>query len=508
MRRLYVLLLILFASLCVRAQISVKEGSFKQVGQFYTMKEDMTDDNYTPFAVIRINTENMTAAQVEQLGFQGDARTFFDVEFHEKEVWVYLTYLATYLKITHPDLSSTEFTIPYDMEPLQGYEMVLVNGAVASSAGRGSLTVTTVPEGAALVINGVSMGTAPYYNDLMAVGRYEITVSKEDYQIATRIVEITDNADVKIEIPLDLQMGQLYVESKPAGATVYVNDIKKGVTPLLINDVELGRHHVRIEKNGYVTKEEDAWFTVNYPFTLDVVMILACKTKSFKVKGVTFDMIEVEGGTYMMGATKEQEQYAHDNEKPVHEVTVSSFYIGKYEVTENLWNAVMHGKKPIKDSAGEMPKIGITWNEAQVFIQKLNKITKSKFRLPTEAEWQYAARGGKASNGFVYSGSDNLSKVGWYAGNDQRRHQVGMADPNELGIYDMSGNVIEFCSDYYGSYSAEKQVNPKGPATGNKRVVVGGSYSSGSKVCRVSSRIAMVPDKKYGDCGFRLVLEP
>lgn len=508
MRRLYVLLLILFASLCVKAQISVKEGSFHDAGQFFTMKEDMTDDNYTPFAVIRVKTENMTAAQVEQLGFQGDARTFFDVEFHDTEVWVYLTYLATYLKITHPDLSSTEFTIPYDMEPLKGYEMVLVNGVVASSAGRGALTVTTKPEGASLTINGVPIGSTPYYNEMIAAGRYEITVSKKDYQIVTRIVEITDKADVKIEIPLDREMGQLYVESKPAGATVYVNDIKKGVTPLFINDVEWGRHHVRIEKNGYVTKEKDVWFDNNNSFTLDVTMILVCKTKSFKVKGVTFDMLMVEGGSYMMGATKEQEQYAHDNEKPVHEVTVSSFYIGKYVVTENLWDAVMYGKKPKNNVSGEEPKTGITWNDAQSFINKLNKITKSKFRLPTEAEWQYAARGGKAGNGFVYSGSDNLSDVGWYDQNASNKHRVATADPNELGIYDMSGNVIEFCSDYYGSYSAEKQVNPKGPATGNKRVVVGGSYSSGSKLCRVSSRIAMAPDKRYGDCGFRLVLEP
>lgn len=508
MRRLYVLLLILFASLCVRAQISVKEGSFKQVGQFYTMKEDMTDDNYTPFAVIRINTENMTAAQVEQLGFQGDARTFFDVEFHEKEVWVYLTYLATYLKITHPDLSSTEFTIPYDMEPLQGYEMVLVNGAVASSAGRGSLTVTTVPEGAALVINGVSMGTAPYYNDLMAAGHYEIKVSMKDYQTATRTVDIADKADVKVEIPMDLLLGQLNVESKPTGATVYVDGVKKGVTPLAINDVTTGQHNLRLEKDGYVTKEENAWFNVSQPNTLDIVMVLACKTKSFTVKGVTFDMIEVQGGTYMMGATKEQEQYAHDNEKPVHKVTVDSFYIGKCEVTESLWDAVMNGKKPKKDGYEDTPKTGITWNDAQLFINKLNKITKSKFRLPTEAEWQYAARGGKASNGFVYSGDDDLNNVGWYDGNATSKHQVAMAAPNELGIYDMSGNVIEFCSDYYGKYSAEMQVNPKGPATGTKRVVVGGSYSGGNKLCRVTSRIAMAPDKKYGDCGFRLVLEP
>jgi formylglycine-generating enzyme required for sulfatase activity len=492
----------------MQAQISVKEGSFKQVGQFYTMKDDMTDDNYAPYAVIRIKTENMTSEQVEKLGFQGDARTFFDVEFHDTEVWVYLTYLASYLKITHPDLSSTEFTIPYDMEPLQGYEIVLVNGAVASSAGRGSLTVTTVPEGAALVINGVSMGTTPYYNDLMAAGRYEITVSMNDYQTATRTVDITDKADVTVKIPMDLLIGQLKVESKPAGATVYVDGVRKGVTPLLINDVAIGEHNLRFEKDGYVTKEEDAMFYVDQRYTFEVVMMVACKTKSFTVKGVTFEMIEVEGGTYMMGATKEQEQYAHDNEKPVHEVTVDRFYIGKYEVTENLWNAVMNGKKPIKGSDGEMPKIGITWNDAQVFIQKLNKITKSKFRLPTEAEWQYAARGGKANNGFVYSGGNNLEMLGWYNGNATKIHQVAMAWPNELGLYDMSGNVIEFCSDYYGSYSAEKQVNPKGPATGNKRVVVGGSYSSGSKLCRVSSRIAMAPDKIYGDCGFRLVLEP
>ena len=251
MKKLSLFLLLFLISLGIRAQISVKDGSFKEVGQFYTMLEDMTDDNYTPFAVIRVKTEKMTAEQVEKLGFHGDARTFFNIEFHDTEVWVYLTYLATYLKITHPDLSSTEFTIPYDMEPLHGYEILLVNGAVdRNGGGSGSLTLTTVPSEATLKINGMDVGEiTPYHNDMMAAGTYEITVSKERYKTTTKSIVLKNGDNQQVEITLAPVCGIIDVTTEPSGATVFVNNKKYGLTPLKISDVQVGDIIIKIEKD-------------------------------------------------------------------------------------------------------------------------------------------------------------------------------------------------------------------------------------------------------------------
>ena len=530
MKKILFFMLFCLVSFMIQAQISVKEGSFKEVGQFYTMREDMTDDNYTPYAVIRVKGEKMTAEEIQNLGFKGDARTFIEVEPHNDEVWVYLTYLATYLKITHPDLSTTEFTIPYDLKPLHGYELVVVNGAAPTTAGKGVLTVTTVPEGATLVINNVTMQVpTPYHNDMMAAGKYTITVSKPNYITTTRTVDIADNADVKVEIRMDLSFGKINIETEPAGATVYVDDIKKGVSPLTINDVRIGTHVVKIEKNDYETIEEQINLEENKELKLRKWLHVFHKTRTFSVKHVTFEMVEVKGGTFMMGATPEQEQYANDDEKPVHKVTVSDYYIGRFEVTQSLWLAVMGGKNPSHKTGSDKPVESVSWNDVQKFIKKLNKITKANFRLPTEAEWQYAARGGKWSKGYVYSGGDDLRVTGWFTDNSgneiygggrtsqqrqdymvmtRHHHDVGGKNPNELGLYDMSGNVFEYCSDFYTKYSSESQTNPTGSATGNKHVVVSGSYKSPSHLCRITSRIAVAPDEVYHDCGFRLALDP
>ena len=227
-------------------------------------------------------------------------------------------------------------------------------------------------------------------------------------------------------------------------------------------------------------------------------------------------MVTVEGGTFQMGATSEQGSDAFDNEKPVHSVTLSSYQIGKYEVTQKLWKAVM-GSNPegmgdldSKFFGDNLPVVRGSWNDIQTFITKLNQITGKRFRLPTEAEWEYAARGGNSSRGYKYSGSNNISDVAWYDDNsDLKPHAVGGKSPNELGIYDMSGNVWEWCQDAwdYDYYSKSPSSNPecKGDS-GSCRVDRGGSWGLSAGNCRVSNRINISPD--YGDCGmgFRLAL--
>ena len=229
---------------------------------------------------------------------------------------------------------------------------------------------------------------------------------------------------------------------------------------------------------------------------------------SLTVNGVIFEMVYVEGGTFDMGATSEQGSDAYDWEKPVHRVTLSDYYIGKYEVTQELWEAVM-GSNPSYFIGAQNPVEYVSWNDCQNFIKKLSSLTGMTFRLPTEAEWEYAARGGKKSLHYKYSGSGNIDDVAWYYDNSgSSTHAVGTKTANELGIYDMSGNVWEWCSDWYGGYSAGAQTNPQGPSTGSSRVLRGGSWDFGAGSCRVSFRNRSGPVNSFNDGGLRLVLVP
>ena len=226
--------------------------------------------------------------------------------------------------------------------------------------------------------------------------------------------------------------------------------------------------------------------------------------KTFTVGGVTFTMMPVESGTFTMGATSEQ-QDPSDFEKPTHRVTLSSYYIGKYEVTQDLWKAVM-GSNPSKWKGDNLPVECVSWYDCQEFIKKLNTMTGKKFRLPTEAEWEYAARGGNRSRGYQYSGSNNLNDVAWYDDNSGRwTHPVGTKAPNELGIYDMSGNVLEWCQDWFDWYSSNAKTNPTGPRSGSGRVTRGGCWIDAEE-CRVTCRYLYTPGSKSNYFGLRLAL--
>lgn len=224
----------------------------------------------------------------------------------------------------------------------------------------------------------------------------------------------------------------------------------------------------------------------------------------FTVRGVSFEMVRVEGGTFRMGATSEQEDEAHGDEKPVHSVTLSSYYIGKTEVTQALWQAVM-GSNPSGFKGADLPVECVSWDDCQEFIQKLNSLTGRNFRLPTEAEWEFACRGGNKSNGYKYSGSNDIDNVAWYDGYSGA-HPVGTKAPNELGIYDMSGNVWEWCSDWYADYTSYSQTDPTGPQSGSSRVRRGGSWSYNAGYCRSSDRYDGNPTIRRSSLGLRLAL--
>jgi formylglycine-generating enzyme required for sulfatase activity len=222
--------------------------------------------------------------------------------------------------------------------------------------------------------------------------------------------------------------------------------------------------------------------------------------------GVTFTMVAVQGGTFQMGATAEQGSDAYDGEKPAHQVTLSDYYIGQTEVTQALWQAVM-GSNPSNWKGNNLPVETVSWNDCQQFITKLNQLTGRKFRLPTEAEWEYAARGGNKSRGYKYAGSNDLGSVAWYVGNSgSKTHPVGQKQANELGIYDMACNVYEWCQDWYGSYSSGAQTNPMGPSSASLRVNRGGCWFSIARCCRVSYRLNNNPDRRDNFLGLRLAL--
>ena len=231
-------------------------------------------------------------------------------------------------------------------------------------------------------------------------------------------------------------------------------------------------------------------------------------------KGVKFDMVFVEGGTFYMGSQNEDstsinyDPDARPDEAPVHKVTLNGYYIATTEVTQNLWRHVTGDENFSTEWGGQYPAYNISIDETPKFLTRLNRVTGLRFRLPTEAEWEYAARGVKNSQKYKYPGSNNIEDVAWYWQNsNDQLHPVASKNPNELGIYDMSGNVREWCSDWADFYTEEDQVNPKGPSSGHFRIMRGGSRYNNFQLCRTTYRNCQ---QFYSDddlTGFRLVLD-
>lgn len=217
------------------------------------------------------------------------------------------------------------------------------------------------------------------------------------------------------------------------------------------------------------------------------------QVETFTVNGVSFEMVRVDGGSYMMGSNE------YSWAQPVHSETVGTFYIGKTEVTQRLWSAVM-GNNPSKFRGENLPVDNVSWFDCQEFVERLSRLTGRIFRLPTEVEWEFAARGGTKSRGYQYSGSDDIYRVGWYTENSgSQTHPVGQKLDNELGIYDMSGNVWEWCSDNWSD-------NYSSPRNGSYRVFRGGSWYYTAANCRVAHRNYYAPGGRNSDLGLRLAL--
>ena len=524
-----------------------------------------TDFDGNKAALIRVKAQGFS--EKTMLEFNPITRPGIEIiykKYKDGEMWLYVSsncqgtivikYMGEYV-----------FKLPIKLEAKGVYELVL-------GMETGILVIKTVPMNADIYIDNDKVGTG-YASKAVSVGtEHNYKVVCDDYYPKEGVVYFSQREEKQIELELDANFGYITIKSDPSGAEIFVDDVKVGVTPCLMKKITHGDHVVELRKMGYenyadmvtvkvretnkrfenVKLVEDKSVAQQPVPTTPVAASTSVNgasttapsgNRTFIVNGVSFEMVAVKGGTFIMGCTSEQGYNCNDDEKPAHSVTLSDYYIGKYEMTVGLfrvfvnetnyktdadkegWSYVWNGsswykKKGVNwrcDANGNVrnssednhPVIHVSWNDAQAFCKWLSRKTGQTFRLPTEAEWEYAARGGNKSKDYKYSGSNNIDDVAWYTSNSEgKTHDVGTKLPNELGIYDMSGNVWEWCQDRYGNYSSSNQMNPKGSSKGSDRIGRGGAWWGGdADFCRVSLRLHNSPDIMCNSLGFRLAAD-
>ncbi|MDE5574793.1 MAG: carboxypeptidase regulatory-like domain-containing protein [Bacteroidales bacterium] len=388
----------------------------------------------------------------------------------------------------------------------------------------GNLQTTTAQDGS-------------YRIDNLNPGTYTLTAQKEGYLDFTQeSVVLTEDQTLDLNIEMEAKvlfaLIQGKVTDKATGAPL--SEVSMEILPggkqvrtsqdgsYRMDSLTPGTYTLKAKKDGYTDfARESIVLTADQTLTLDIEMEAKGSNDDPENNtdytetafGINLEMVYVEGGTFQMGATSEQdEMWPNMDEFPVRTVKVNSYHIGKFEVTQAQWKAVM-GSNPSEFKGDNLPVDNITWFDANEFCTKLSEQTGKKYVLPTEAQWEYAARGGKNSQGFVYAGSNNADEVAWTNENsDFKTHPVGTKKANELGLYDMSGNISEWCSDWYGSndmdeapYDENDTDNPQGPSTGTYRVYRGGVYEMEPWMCRVSKRGAGFPTND-ANMGFRVAV--
>jgi len=363
----------------------------------------------------------------------------------------------------------------------------------------GILKVVSTPFDATITLNGKEYGSTPNTIKDLLIGEYSLTLSKTGYGTITKTITIKENETIEINETLPAGR-EITISSTPVGAHLSIDGKYAGITPLTIT-LSFGSHSLKlINGKKEVNEEISISQSGKASFSYDVSEL---GDFSENINGVSIDMVAVKGGCFNMGSND-----GDSDEKPVHQVCVDDFYIGKYEVTQKQWKEIM-GNYPSKFKCDDCPVEQVSWDDVQDFIRKLNSKTGNNYRLPTEAEWEYAARGGDQSRGYIYSGSNTIGDVAWYNGNSgSKTHAAGTKKANELGIYDMSGNVWEWCSDWYGAdyYGKSPTNNPAGPTTGSYRVLRGGSWDLIATYCRMAIRGWRRPGGNDKILGFRLAL--
>jgi formylglycine-generating enzyme required for sulfatase activity len=336
------------------------------------------------------------------------------------------------------------------------------------------------------------------------VGNHTVRVSKANYGDYQTSVTIQEGKMAEVSGALS-NLANVSLSCNVSNAQISVDGQDKGQLSN-VSQLAYGHHAITLKAEGYndyIGSIEISQAQRTFSFSM---VAKEGEKQTFTVKWVSFTMIPVKGGTFQMGATSEQKN-PEKNEQPVHSVTLSDYYIGETEVTQDLWEAVMGSNPSSGLQSANRPVTRVSWNDCQTFIQKLSALTGKKFRLPTEAEWEYAARGGRKSHGYTFAGSNQYTSVAWCLHNSgNHTHDVKMMSPNELGIYDMSGNVQEWCQDLYSTYSSSAATNPHGPKSGYDRVARGGGWCFGAYDSRVSSRSFNAPSNPCNFLGLRLAL--
>ena len=438
------------------------------------------------------------------------------------------------IPLNNKEMSSGVYTLRVQKEKYKDYSTTITIEEGKTTTIRPSLEANfvqvtlTTNEGADIYVDGNRLGTTRWTGTL-ELGEHSVEARQASHHSAYTNVRITPQSagqTITLNNPLPIY-GSLIVDGSPADVAVYVDGKKVGTSPLFVSELLIGTHKVSLEKDGYDKQEKTVQIAENQESMLEFTLaksvakapvvekLIASVTpqggavETITVNGVSFNMIKVQGGTFTMGATSEQGSDAKKYEKPTHQVTLSDYYIGETEVTQELWKAVM-GSNPSYFSGTNLPVEYVSWNDCQTFITKLNQLTGKKFRLPTEAEWEYAARGGNKSKGYKYAGSNTESDVAaWSPANSGgTTYPVKQKQANELGLYDMSGNVHEWCQNLWYNYSSSAQTNPTGPSSGSYRVCRGGSYCYGGSNSRVANRGCFLPDARHSNVGFRVVLLP
>ena len=377
---------------------------------------------------------------------------------------------------------------------------------------------------AEIYVNGERKGVRSWTGRLND-GNYQVECRQQNHRPSSQSISVKENETRTIELAAPTPItGMLSVVSQPLGATITIDGQSQGTTPRQFSKITIGSHTIAVSKDGYEQATQNFDITEGQITSLTISMKkttvattaasgsgmggfagsdVSSGDRTFTVKGVQFVMKYVEGGTFQMGG---DDEYAYNDEKPVHNVTLSSYMIGETEVTQKLWQTVM-GKNPSNFKGSKKPVEQVSWDDCQEFIKNLNRLTGQQFRLPTEAEWEYAARGGNKSKGNKYAGGKSVDNVAWFKDNSSSTtYDVKTKAPNELGLYDMSGNVWEWCQDWSGSYSTDAQTNPTGPAEGSYRVYRGGSWLYSDLSCRVSRRGSSMPSNRDFSLGLRLAL--
>lgn len=444
MKHILTTILLLFGILTYAQNISVSDFRLDEMDQTANLQgTTVLDQNGEKCALIKIiTTETGFSFDVGSLGVQ-------KTEQKTGEIWVYVPHGVRKMTLSHTRYDRLEYTFPMSVQKARTYKMELKVEKPAMSDKKQTLNIKFSPIFATVIVDGDILDTSNGQVSVeLPLGNHKYNIVAKGYVGQEGTVSLKASGPSKLNVELDHQMSEAQV-----------------LTPK------------PIEKKEPEQPKADA-----------MVAKVEGVGESFTVGGVNFLMVYVQNGTYLMGAHKKQVS-PYIQERPAHEVTITKdYYIGETEVTQQLWAEVM-GTAPSYDSGDTKPVEQVTWEDCKEFCEKLSARTGRSFRLPTSAEWEWAARGGVESKDFVYSGSDNVDEVGWVSKNSKQEvHPVKQKLPNELGIYDMTGNVWEWCEDCFVSYTADKQTDPSEVTEDERRVIRGGSFIYEPRMCRTSNR--------------------